>query len=100
MKFVAAALLSLFAAASSHAGVTVTNTTQYNQGYAVSNTDLLQQHLSSSSYTGNFTAENTLGTVLSPTASTAARVTRATAARLPPAWAATSRPICSTPPTI
>src|SRR5450830_136255 len=62
MKFVAAALLSLFAAASSHAGVTVTNTTQYNQGYAVSNTDLLQQHLSSSSYTGNFTAENTLGT--------------------------------------
>ena len=61
MKFVAAALLSLFAAASSHAGVTVTNTTRYNQGFAVSNTDLLQKHLSSSTYTGNFTAENTLG---------------------------------------
>ncbi len=61
MKFIAAALLSLFAAASAHAGVVVTNTTQYNAGFTVSNTDLLQQHLSSSTYTGNYTVENALG---------------------------------------
>jgi hypothetical protein len=61
MKLFAAALLALSAAATTQAAVIVTNATQYNTGYTVSNTDLLQQHLASSSFTGNFSAENTLG---------------------------------------
>ncbi len=62
MKQLAAALLAVFAIAGAHASVIVTNTTQYNSGFTVSNTDLLQTHLQSASYSGSFTAENAKGT--------------------------------------
>ena len=62
MKQLAAALLSVFAIASAQATVIVSNYTQYNQGYTVSNTDLLQTHLKSSSFTGGtFSAEGSNG---------------------------------------
>lgn len=64
MKQLAVALLSVlaaFAASSAQATVVVTNTTQVNSGYAVSNTDLLQTHLRSSSFSGNYTVEGSNG---------------------------------------
>lgn len=63
MKQLAAALLAVFTLAGAHAGVIVSNTTQYNSGFSVSTTDLLQTHLQSSSFSGNsFTAEGAKGT--------------------------------------
>jgi len=60
----AAALLSLSAVVALPAFATaiVTNTTQFNQGFTVSNTDLLQTNLASSSFTGTFSREGEIGT--------------------------------------
>ena len=45
------------------AAVIVTNTTQNNAGFVVSNTDLLQTALASSSFSGTFSREGEVGTV-------------------------------------
>lgn len=58
---VAALSLSTVLAASAHAGAIVTNTTQWNAGFTVSNTDLLQTNLASKSGTGNFSQEGVIG---------------------------------------
>lgn len=64
MKLLVASMFTLFAAVS-HTAVAapiVTTTTQYNTGFAVSSTDLLQTNLASASFSGSFVHESGLGT--------------------------------------
>ncbi|WP_426193229.1 PEP-CTERM sorting domain-containing protein [Massilia sp. DWR3-1-1] len=63
MKQLAAALLAIFAMSTAHANVVVTNTTQNNTGFVVSNTDLLQTQLATKLASGNFSIEGSNGTV-------------------------------------
>lgn len=58
---VAALSLSTVLAASAHAGAIVTNTTQWNAGFTVSSTDLLQTKLASKTATGTFSREGEIG---------------------------------------
>ena len=61
MRALIAATVLLLTAQAAGATVIVTKTDQYNAGFAVSATDLLQTQLASSSFTGTFTQEGALG---------------------------------------
>jgi hypothetical protein len=58
---VATLALSSVVAASAHAGAIVTDTTQWNTGFTVSSTDLLQTNLTSKTATGQFSREGEIG---------------------------------------
>lgn len=59
-KILAVAAASLLAT-SAFAATTVTNTTQFNSGFTVSSTDLLQTNLASFTSSGNFSREGEIG---------------------------------------
>lgn len=62
MRTLIAATALVLAAQTAGASVIVTPTTQYNTGFSVSASDLLQTQLASASYTGIFTQEGAMGT--------------------------------------
>jgi hypothetical protein len=62
MRALIAVTVLLFAAQTAGATAIVTKTDQYNAGFTVSSTDLLQTQLASSSFVGSFTQEGALGT--------------------------------------